>query len=284
MTTEADIPTWTQLAELSSATRPFPSHGTMPAAEAHSNAANVKDTLSNLSVETNQITAAGQGPIPQADTDALKSATIKSRVMRESTAEDESAPREVKRRRRTKSKGDLTPASEKSKYSYATSWATYIDGHVVSETSRRFIVNLLAATAATQAEKPEDSSEDSDAEAWQGIDVRTGNLDIVHKTLTGMAKRSSDEGAQALGRHARTIRLGRSLWQSEPLSSTDAEHMCERFFDDGTFPPLKEVKKALDAVRKWTRHGQLLSLQERNLSLAFPSKIIMQFSTNGCTQ
>ena len=87
------------------------------------------------------------------------------------------------------------------------------------------------------------------------IDIRAGNLDIVHKTLTGMAKRSSDEGAQALGRHARTIRLGRSLWQSEPLSSKDAEHLCERFFDDGTFPPLKEVKKALDAVKNWTRHG-----------------------------
>ena len=159
--------------------------------------------------------------------------------MRGNTVEDESAPREVKRRRRTKSKGDRAIPDEKNKYSYATSWATYIDGHVVSETSRRFIVNLLAATAATQAEKQEYSSEDSDAEAWQGIDVRTGNLDIVHKTLTGMAKRSSDEGAQALGRHARTIRLGRSLWQSEPLSSTDAEHMCERFFDDGTFPLLK---------------------------------------------
>ena len=109
---------------------------------------------------------------------------------------------------------------------------------------------MLAATAATQADKPEDSSGDSDAEAWEGIDVRTGDLDIVHKTLTGMAKRSSDEGAQALGRHARTIRLGRSLWQSQPLSSKHAEHKCERFFDDGTFPPLEEVNKSLDAVKK----------------------------------
>ena len=39
VTTEADIPTWTQLAELSSATRRFPSHDTMPAEEAHPKAA-----------------------------------------------------------------------------------------------------------------------------------------------------------------------------------------------------------------------------------------------------
>ena len=85
------------------------------------------------------------------------------------------------------------------------------------------IVNLLAATAATQAEEQNDSSEDENEESWHDIDVRAGDLDIVHNTLAGIAKRSSDEGKQALGRHARTIRLGRSLWQSAPLTEDDTK-------------------------------------------------------------
>ena len=84
----------------------------------------------------------------------------------ETTTGDAEAPGGIMRRRRTKSKPDSTTATEKHKYSYATSWGIYIDGNVVSDTSRRFIVNLLAATAATQAEKQEDSSGDSDEEAW----------------------------------------------------------------------------------------------------------------------
>ena len=69
--------------------------------------------------------------------------------------------REIKRRRRSKSKPDSTKTVDKKKLSYATSWGVYIDGNVVSEVSRRLIVNLLAATAATQAEKQDDSSEDN---------------------------------------------------------------------------------------------------------------------------
>ena len=47
-----------------------------------------------------------------------------------------------------------------------------------------------------------------------------------------------------MGRHARTIRLGRTLWESAPLEPEITSLMQERFFDDGTFPPLKEVKTA----------------------------------------
>ena len=71
----------------------------------------------------------------------------------------------------------------KNKIYYATSWGVYIDGNVVSEVSRRLIVNLLAATAATQAEKQDDSSDDENEESWHNIDVRAGDLDIVHNTL-----------------------------------------------------------------------------------------------------
>ena len=58
------------------------------------------------------------------------------------------------------------------------------------------------------------------------------------------------KGVKAIGRHARTIRLGRALWQSPPLAEHVTSCMQERFFDDGTFPPLKEVEKALSKAKK----------------------------------
>ena len=125
----------------------------------------------------------------------------------------------------------------------------YIDGNVVSEVSRRLIVNLLAATAATQADRQNDSSDDENEESWHDVDVRAGDLNIVHNTLAGIAKISSDEGNQALGRHARTIRLGRSLWQSAPLTKYDTKSIQERHFQEGTFPPIKQLKKAVDAIK-----------------------------------
>ena len=48
-----------------------------------------------------------------------------------------------------------------------------------------------------------------------------------------------------MGRHARTIRLGRNLWESPPLETNVARLIHERFFDDGSFPPIKEVKTAV---------------------------------------
>ena len=48
-----------------------------------------------------------------------------------------------------------------------------------------------------------------------------------------------------MGRHARTIRLGRTLWESAALEPDITSLMKERCFDDGTFPPLKEVKAAV---------------------------------------
>ena len=65
-----------------------------------------------------------------------------------------------------------------------------------------------------------------------------------------MASKSSDDGAQALGRHARTIHLGRALWQSPPLDAHVASSMQERMFDDGTFPPLAEARKAVAQAKK----------------------------------
>ena len=170
------------------------------------------------SAAASQGAAGGRGPAPQ-----------KRRVLRQTSQAD---------------------APEKHRLSYAASWDAYIGGNVVSKTSRRYILNLLAATAATKTEDTDDSSEDSQAEAWCNFDMRAGSMDLVRQTLEGMAARSSDEGLKAMGAHARTIRLGRALWQSPPLAEEHARNMRERFFDDGTFPPLGEVRKAVAKAKE----------------------------------
>jgi hypothetical protein len=82
-------------------------------------------------------------------------------------------------------------------------------------------------------EESDDSSASSAAQAWNNLDLQVGNLDLVHQTLQGIAIRSEEEGEKALGRHARTIRLGRSLWQSEPLSPEVVSGMSERSAAEG---------------------------------------------------
>ena len=52
-----------------------------------------------------------------------------------------------------------------------------------------------------------------------------------------------------MGRHARTIRLGRALWESPPLASHVARLIEERFFDDGIFPPIQDAKKAVTLAK-----------------------------------
>ena len=97
------------------------------------------------------------------------------------------------------------------------SWETYVKGNIVSKTSARYIQNLLAATAATKTEDSEDSSDDTDAEQYENFDFKAGSMALVHQTLRGMSANNLEEGMKAMGRHARTIRLGRSLWESAPL-------------------------------------------------------------------
>ena len=109
----------------------------------------------------------------------------------------------------------------------------------------RFVQNLIAATVATKTEDCKDSSDDSDAEEWENVDFKAGKMDLVQQTLQGMASRNADEGVQAMGRHARTIRLGRNLWESPPLESNVTHLTHKRFFVAGSFPPLKEVKSVV---------------------------------------
>ena len=85
------------------------------------------------------------------------------------------------KRRRLAKKTSQATVMGMHRYSYAASWDAYIDGNVISETSHRYITNLLAATAATKTEDSGDSSEDSDAEQWRNLDMRAGNMDKLQR-------------------------------------------------------------------------------------------------------
>ena len=76
------------------------------------------------------------------------------------------------------------------------SWEAYINGNIMSNTSLRYIQNLLAATAATRMDDPNNSSDDTDAEEWENVDRKVGGMDLVEKTLKGMCKEHPDEGVE----------------------------------------------------------------------------------------
>ena len=106
------------------------------------------------------------------------------------------------------------------RYSYAVSWEAYVSGNIVSSTSLRYIQNIFTATAATKTEDSEDSEDDTDAEEYENFDFKAGNMDLVHQTLKGMCAKNAEEGMQAMGRHARTIRLGRTCGRALRSSLT----------------------------------------------------------------
>ena len=153
-----------------------------------------------------------------------------------------------KRRRKAVQNAELTAALPR--YSYAASWEHYIDGHVVSETSQRYIVNLLAATAASEEAHQGDSSDDSEEETWRAPDVHAGNMDIVRRALTGIASRSAEEGEKGCGRYAQVIRLGRAIWETAPVSDERRKDLDERCFEEGCFPPREALKKKISALAR----------------------------------
>ena len=97
-------------------------------------------------------------------------------------------------------------------------------------------------------------------------------MQLVRLTLQGMASRNADEGSKAMGRHAATIRLGRSLWESPVLPAGVQRHIQERFFDGGTFPPLKDVKKAV-ATAKNPQEDRPAPFQGKTLPTAILTSI-----------
>ena len=95
--------------------------------------------------------------------------------------------------------------------SYSITWNHYIHGHVVSRSSRRFIMNLLSATAARVIERHESSDEDSDVSDIERCKTHAGSLDLIHETLQGIAAKDEENGALSFGRHATSIKMGRDM-------------------------------------------------------------------------
>ena len=134
--------------------------------------------------------------------------------------------------------------------SYAAAWMQYIDGNVVTEMNKRFITNLLTATAARVVEEPGDSSADSDDFEYNHLGRPAGSMELIKKTLNGISAKSEDDGAEGIGRHAAVIRLGRAIWQSDPLTDSETAATKETFFDNDAFPPAAEVlNAAAEAIR-----------------------------------
>ena len=92
------------------------------------------------------------------------------------------------------------------------------------------------ATAVSQDENHDDSTDDSDAELWACAPRAAGDMHLVRKTLRGIAANTDDDGAKGFGRHAQSIRIGRVLWESPPLTALEMRDIEEPAFDDGRFP------------------------------------------------
>ena len=146
--------------------------------------------------------------------------------------------------KRLRGKQSVTDERPTQRRSYATSWQAYIDGNIVSDSARRYIMNLLSATAAKVLERDGDTSEASSDSDTGMLDKIASSLDLVNETFAGIAKHDEDEGARGFGRHANIIRLGSQLWKTDALSQDLSDLAKERFFDDGTFPQTQEALKA----------------------------------------
>ena len=66
--------------------------------------------------------------------------------------------------------------------SYRLSWDYYTDGRVVSELSRRYIVNVIMASAARVFAEEEETHTDSDDDPYSGAIEYTANLQLIQKT------------------------------------------------------------------------------------------------------
>ena len=124
--------------------------------------------------------------------------------------------------------------------SYRLSWKYYTDGRVVSELGRRYIVNAIMASAARVFEEEDEEHTDSDDDPYSGRIKHVADLQVIQKTLQGIAAHNEDEGALGIGRHTSTILLGRSLWETPPLAEKVEKTIHEPLFGN-KFPTWEEA-------------------------------------------
>ena len=135
--------------------------------------------------------------------------------------------------------------------SYSSSWDWYISANVVSELSRRYIINLLGSTTARTLDKHADEESDgSDSDVHTDIPEHVGSMALVEKTLNGIYSKSSDDGLVGFGRYATTIRLGRNLWQTVDTPRECKGEIRERMFLKSDFPTGRDIQKAFTKLQK----------------------------------
>lgn len=127
---------------------------------------------------------------------------------------------------------------------YAEGWRQYLKGNVVSDTNRKYIQNLLSATAARAVEQDEDSDLSSNDDLEYDRKTRDiGNMAVVQKTLEGLAASTDADEIDAIRKHATTMALGRSLWASPQLTAKEIDSMKAQ---PSSYPiSVKDAKAAL---------------------------------------
>ena len=179
--------------------------------------------------------------IPSKDQPASRSAQDASAA----AATDTNTP---KRRRLASKQQATTQTMPVEVKSYAAAWQNYISGNVVSEPNRRYIVNLLLATAARVSENPDDSSSEDEDNPF--VYKSLASLDLVQCTLDGIAARSEEDGAEGFGKYQTTIRLGRSLWQTPALTAFEKAQVVTTNFTDNDFPSKEELTAAVTEAKR----------------------------------
>ncbi len=196
---------------------------------------------------------------PESASDLNPLLTDLARVHDDTTAESASAQVpsssvrvRIWKKRRVEATGHsmATPTADRSTAaSYPTSrrpdalaWKHYIQGGVVSSLNKRFVTNSMMATAGKVTED-EDNETDSEEEATAVPTTHAGSLQLIERTLQGIAACSQEDGERGVGRYAKTILLGRSIWASEALRPDETRGLHEDIFGEDASPPCREVAK-----------------------------------------
>ena len=87
----------------------------------------------------------------------------------------------------------------------------YINGNVVSRMSKRYNMNLVAATTSPVIDVPGDSSDDSGDDDIDPSTLGVGRMASVSQMINGILARSDDDGRDGLVWHGASVILGRSL-------------------------------------------------------------------------
>ena len=116
--------------------------------------------------------------------------------------------------------------------------------------NKRFVTKFMMATAA-KVTNNEDNDDDSEEEKTNADPTgHAGSMNLIERTLQGIAASSSETGDSGFGRYAKTILLGRSVWASEKLHPYEQTGLHEDTSGADAFPPCKEAEKAAQAASK----------------------------------